>query len=256
MWLSPHFRGVLAAALDGREPDDPPEPPEPPVGDKMFYIGETGYDSWADAYAAAQNGDTIIVGQDAEISGTVGKELTIDLCGGNVNVTGGWWPATVTVVDSQKPSGSFTITGASLNVQGGTLDLSALAGSQLVFAGSFWTNGSTVLKFPGDMTLAECTAKINMGSKPVGEQIVVQGVTYTWDGTSWGGQAEIAITGIAVKPDTVEIGVTASTSGTITILGSETVNGTYSALVTTKVADGLYSVQVSDCRFFKASLDL
>lgn len=244
---------VVSATYTYTEPVDPPEPP---AGDKMFYIGETGYDSWADAYAAAQNGDTIIVGQDAEISGTVGKELTIDLCGGNVNVTGGWWPATVTVVDSQKPSGSFTITGASLNVQGGTLDLSALAGSQLVFAGSFWTNGSTVLKFPGDMTLAECTAKINMGSKPVGEQIVVQGVTYTWDGTSWGGQAEIAITGIAVKPDTVEIGVTASTSGTITILGSETVNGTYSALVTTKVADGLYSVQVSDCRFFKASLDL
>lgn len=258
VWLSPHFRGVLAAALDGREPDDPPEPPDPPdppSGDKMFYIGETGYDSWADAYAAAQNGDTIIVGQDAEISGTVGKELTIDLCGGNVNVTGGWWPATVTVVDSQKPSGSFTITGASLNVQGGTLDLSALAGSQLVFAGSFWTNGSTVLKFPGDMTLAECTAKINMGSNPIGEQIVVRGVTYTWDGTSWGGQTEIAITGIAVKTDTVEIGVTASTGGTVTILGSESVNGTYSALVTTKVADGLYSVQVSDCRFFKASLE-
>lgn len=258
VWLSPHFRGVLAAALDGREPDDPPEPPDPPdppSGDKMFYIGETGYDSWADAYAAAQNGDTIIVGQDAEISGTVGKELTIDLCGGNVNVTGGWWPATVTVVDSQKPSGSFTITGASLNVQGGTLDLSALAGSQLVFAGAFWTNGSTVLKFPGDMTLAECTAKINMGSNPIGEQIVVRGVTYTWDGTSWGGQTEIAITGIAVKTDTVEIGVTASTGGTVTILGSESVNGTYSALVTTKVADGLYSVQVSDCRFFKASLE-
>ena len=235
---------------------EPVDPPDPPSGDKMFYIGESGYDSWADAYAAAKNGDTIVVGNDAEISGTVSKELTIDLCGGNVNVTGGWWPATVTVVDSQKPSGSFTITGASLNVQGGTLDLSALAGSQLVFAGSFWTSGATVLKFPGDMSLADCTAKINMGSNPIGEQIVVQGVTYTWDGTSWGGQAEIAITGIAVKPDTVEIGVTASTSGTITILGSETVNGTYSALVTTKVADGVYSVQVSDCRFFKASLDM
>jgi len=234
---------------------EPVDPPDPPSGDKMFYIGESGYDSWADAYAAAKNGDTIVVGNDAEISGTVSKALTIDLCGRNVNVTGGWWPATVTVVDSQKPSGSFTITGASLNVQGGTLDLSALAGSQLVFAGSFWTSGATVLKFPGDMSLADCTAKINMGSNPIGEQIVVQGVTYTWDGTSWGGQAEIAITGIAVKPDTVEIGVTASTSGTITILGSETVNGTYSALVTTKVADGVYSVQVSDCRFFKASLE-
>ena len=245
---------IASATYTLTEPVDPPDPP--PSGDKMFYIGETGYDSWADAYAAAKNGDTIVVGNDAEISGTVSKELTIDLCGGNVNVTGGWWPATVTVVDSQKPSGSFTITGASLNVQGGTLDLSALAGSQLVFAGSFWTSGATVLKFPGDMSLADCTAKIHMGSNPIGERIVVQGVTYTWDGTSWGGQAEIAITGIAVKPDTVEIGVTASTSGTVTILGCETVDGTYSALVTTKVADGVYSVQVSDCRFFKASLDM
>ena len=245
---------VATATYTYTEPGNPPD--DPPSGNKMFYIGESGYDSWADAYAAAKNGDTIVVGNDAEISGTVSKELTIDLCGGNVNVTGGWWPATVTVVDSQKPSGRFTITGASLNVQGGTLDLSALAGSQLVFAGSFWTSGATVLKFPGDMSLADCTAKINMGSNPIGEQIVVQGVTYTWDGTSWGGQAEIAITGIAVKPDTVEIGVTASTSGTVTILGCETVDGTYSALVTTKVADGLYSVQVSDCRFFKASLDL
>ena len=136
------------------------------------------------------------------------------------------------------------------------MDLSPLAGSQLVFAGSFWTSGATVLKFPGDMTLAECTAKINMGSKPVGEQIVVQGVTYTWDGTSWGGQTEIAITGIAVKPDTVEIGVTGATGGTVTILGSETANGTYSSLVTTKIADGLYSVPVSSARFFKASLDM
>ena len=136
------------------------------------------------------------------------------------------------------------------------MDLSPLAGSQLVFAGSFWTSGATVLKFPGDMTLAECTAKINMGSKPVGEQIVVQGVTYTWDGTSWGGQTEIAITGIAVKPDTVESGVTGATGGTVTILGSETANGTYSSLVTTKIADGLYSVPVSSARFFKASLDM
>ena len=113
-----------------------------------------------------------------------------------------------------------------------------------------------MLKFPGDMSFADSTAKIDMGSNPIGEQIVVQGVTYTWDGMSWGGQAEIAITGIAVKPDAVEIGVTGATGGTVTILGCETVNGTYSNLVTTKVADGVYSVQVSDCRFFKASLDM
>ena len=49
--------------------------------------------------------------------------------------------------------------------------------------------------------------------------------------------------------------MTGATGGTVTILGCETVNGTYSTLVTTKVADGVYSVQVSDCRFFKASLN-
>ena len=142
------------------------------------------------------------------------------------------------------------------NVQGGTVDLSALAAAQLTGTGRFWTSGATVLKFPGDMSFADSTAKIDMGSNPIGEQIVVQGVTYTWDGTSWGGQAEIAITGIAVKPDTVEIGVAASTGGTVTILGSETVSGTYGSLATTKIHDGLYSVPVSTARFFKASLDM
>ena len=222
---------------------------------QMFYIGDTGYDSWADVYAAAQNGATITVGANAVIFDTVGKTFVLDLCGRSVEITSGWWCGNVAVIDSAAPAGRFTITGASLNVQNGTLDLSALNSSQFQFTGSFWTNGSTVLKFPGDMSLSDCTAKINMGSKPVGERIVVQGVTYTWDGTSWGGQAEIAITGIAVKADAVEIGVTGATGGTVTILGCETVNGTYSTLVTTKVADGVYSVQVSDCRFFKASLN-
>ena len=152
--------------------------------------------------------------------------------------------------------GELKLATGNRNVQGGTVDLSALAAAQLTGTGRFWTSGATVLKFPGDMSFADSTAKIDMGSNPIGEQIVVQGVTYTWDGTSWGGQAEIAITGIAVKPDTVEIGVAASTGGTVTILGSETVSGTYGSLATTKIHDGLYSVPVSTARFFKASLDM
>ena len=33
------------------------------------------------------------------------------------------------------------------------------------------------------MALADCTPKL--GNKAVGQVIVVQGVTYTWDGSSW-----------------------------------------------------------------------
>ena len=245
---------VASATYTLTEPVDPPDPP--PSGDHAFYIGETGYDTWADAYAAAKNGDTIVLGKDASFAVSGNKQLTINFAGHVLEwESSGWMYGSLAFVDSVG-GGELKLAASNRNVQGGTVDLSALAAAQLTGPGKFWTNGATVLKFPGDMSFADSTAKIDMGSNPIGEQIVVQGVTYTWDGTSWGGQAEIAITGIAVKPDTVEIGVAASTSGTITILGSETVNGTYSALVTTKVADGVYSVQVSDCRFFKASLDL
>ncbi len=37
---------------------------------------------------------------------------------------------------------------------------------------------------------------------------------------------------------------------------SETVNGTYNALTTTKISDGLYQVPVSTCRFFKAAMQM
>ena len=235
---------------------EPVDPPDPPSGDHAFYIGETGYDTWADVYAAAKNGDTIVVGKDSSFAMSGNKQLTINLAGRTLEwESSGWMYGSLAFVDSVG-GGELKLATGNRNVQGGTVDLSALAAAQLTGPGKFWTNGATVLKFPGDMSFADSTAKIDMGSNPIGEQIVVQGVTYTWDGTSWGGQAEIAITGIAVKPDKVEIGVTGATGGTVTILGSETVNGTYSALVTTKVADGVYSVQVSDCRFFKATLDL
>ena len=53
--------------------------------DRMFYIGESGYDSWADAYAAASNGDTITVGANATMAISGGKTVTIDLAGGTLD---------------------------------------------------------------------------------------------------------------------------------------------------------------------------
>ncbi|MBQ6338472.1 MAG: chitobiase/beta-hexosaminidase C-terminal domain-containing protein, partial [Kiritimatiellae bacterium] len=283
---------------------------------QMFYIGDTGYDSWADVYAAAQNGATITVGANAVIFDTVGKTFVLDLCGRSVEITSGWWCGNVTVIDSAAPAGRFTITGASLNVQNGTLDLSALNSSQFQFTGSFWTNGSTVLKFPGDMSLSDCTAKINMGSKPVGERIVVQGVTYTWNGTTWesegksypewidstsetlttkydtwaakfnvadptaaqkdayllncantaeaiaAAKAAFTVVSIAINADgTVDVGLPTAPdggfNGTVSILGSETVNGTYHAVAAGTLIEALYRIPAaSNDHFFKASLDL
>ena len=37
------------------------------VAEPMFYIGETGYDSWTNAYSNANVDDTITVGTDAVI---------------------------------------------------------------------------------------------------------------------------------------------------------------------------------------------
>jgi hypothetical protein len=305
---------VASATYTYTEPVEPPDPPQP--GDKMFYIGETGYDSWADVYAAAQNGATITVGANAVIFDTVGKTFVLDLCGRSVEITSGWWCGNVTVIDSAAPAGRFTITGASLNVQNGTLDLSALNSSQFQFTGSFWTNGSTVLKFPGDMSLSDCTAKINMGSKPVGERIVVQGVTYTWDGTTWesegksypewidstsetlttkydtwaakfnvadptaaqkdayllncanttdavaAAKAAFMVVSIAVNADgTVDVGLPTAPeggfNGTVSILGCETVDGTYHDVTAGTLIETLYRVPAtSNDHFFKAALDM
>jgi len=67
------------------------------------------------------------------------------------------------------------------------VDMSSLSGAQLTGQGRFWTSAATVVKFPSDMTLADCTAKI--ANPTDGEQIVVQGVTYVYDG-SWSSQGD------------------------------------------------------------------
>ena len=153
--------------------------------DQMFYIGETGYDSWADAYNAAQNGDTITVGQNATMAISGGKTVTIDLAGGMLDweASGYTW-GTITVVDSDG-GGRLTLAGYSRNVSGATVDLSALTADQFALdgAGLFWTSAATVLKFPSGMALADCTPRL--GNKAVDQVIVVEGVTYAWNGSSW-----------------------------------------------------------------------
>ena len=151
--------------------------------DPMFYIGETGYASWSDAYNAAQNGDTITVGANATMAISGGKTVTIDLAGGMLNweASGYTW-GIITVVDSDG-GGRLTLAGYSRNVSGATVDLSSLTADQLAGSGTFWTRVDTVVKFPSGMALADCTPRI--GNKAVGQIIVVQDVTYTWNGSIW-----------------------------------------------------------------------
>ena len=154
------------------------------LGSKMFYIGATGYDSWADVYNAAKDGDTIALGQNATmLAVTEGKTLTIDLAGHALEwQVGGWVYGTRTVIDTDG-QGQLTLASGGRNVSGATVDLSSLTANQLAGTGTFWTSVDTVVIFPSDMALADCTPKL--GNKTVDQVIVVQGVTYTWDGSSW-----------------------------------------------------------------------
>ena len=206
--------------------------------DQMFYIGETGYASWSDAYNAAQNGDTITVGANATMAINGGKTVTIDLAGGALNWEGsGYMPGILTVVDSVG-GGRLTLAGYSRNVSGATVDLSALTADQLALDGAalFWTSVATVLKFPSGMALADCTPRL--GNKAVGQVIVVDGTSYTWSGSSWVSDApghDITITasqnGMIVTSVTND--VAAGTIVTVTAipeagyeLMSVTINGT------------------------------
>ena len=246
--------GVLALGLRAD--------PEP-----MFYIGETGYDSWTNAYSNANVDDTITVGTDAVIDqtdgnhpGVIGKSVTIDLNGRDLGFAEGWLTScTVTIVDNGMPVGSglFTIQPSGMNISGGTLDLSALSGSQIQVNGKFRMSFKSLLKFPSDLSLDDCTPLITIekgDDEGKGARIVVQGVTYIYDGTGWG--VAFKITSISVHDEVVEFGVMVPAEGVVTILGSETVNGEYNALTTTKISDGLYQVPVSTCRFFKAAMEL
>ena len=236
--------------------------PEP-----MFYIGETGYDSWTNAYSNANVDEVITVGTNAVIDqtdgnhpGVINKSVTIDLNGRDLSFAEGWLTScTVTLVDNGTPVGSglFTIQPSGMNISGGTLDLSALSGSQIQVNGKFRMSSKSLLKFPSDLSLDDCTPLITIekgNDEGKGARIVVQGVTYVYDGTGWG--VAFKITSIAVYDEVVEFGVMAPAEGVVTILGSESVNGTYNALTTTKIGDGVYQVPVSTCRFFKAAMEM
>ena len=236
--------------------------PEP-----MFYIGETGYDSWTNAYSNANVDEVITVGTNAVIDqtdgnhpGVINKSVTIDLNGRDLGFAEGWLTScTVTIVDNGMPVGSglFTIQPSGMNISGGTLDLSALSGSQIQVNGKFRMSSKSLLKFPSNLSLDDCTPLITIekgNDEGKGARIVVQGVTYVYDGTGWG--VAFKITSISVHDEAVEFGVMVPADGEVTILGSEAVDGNYGALTTTKIDDGVYQVPVSNARFFKASMEM
>ena len=241
----------------------------PPPGDKMFYIGETGYDSWTNAYQAAKAGDTITLGRDAVIdppvtAGVFNKSLTIDLNGHELTIVECWLTGcTVAVVDTGAPAGSgrFKPVSSGVNISGGTLDLSALSDEQV--AGYFQMSSTSLLKFPHNRSAAYSTSHLWFDpadhAHGVGARIVVRGLTYEWDGVSWG--IAFTITSIAVDDEFVELGVLVApeygVNPNVTILGCETVNGQFHARPDATTADGaLYRLPVSDDRFFQAVLGM
>ena len=204
--------------------------------DPMFYISETGYDSWADVAKVLKAGDIVKVGANAEIS-AMPASTTFDLCGNTLTVGGGWWCNSYTVVDSSGGSGRFKLSDVNRNFSQGQLDLSALGKEQLE-GGTFQINHADCLvKFPGDMTLEECRKFI--GNKVIGTQIVVLGVTYKWDGSEWVADGPVATYSITITPPangtletSVTNGVAAGTTVTVTAkaatgyqLKSVTMNG-------------------------------
>ena len=240
----------------------------PPPSEGMFFIGETGYDSWTNAFAAATNGATIVVGENAVLyhprTVAINKDLTIDLCGRTLEFTQGWLTGhTISIIDTGAPAGSgrFTIVPTGMNISGGTLDLSALSDDQVT--GYFQMSSTSLLKSPGDRSEAYTTTHLWFDAADpahgVGARIVVRGLTYEWDGVSWG--IAFRITSIAVDDEFVELGVLVApeygVNPNVTILGCETVNGQFHARPDATTADGaLYRLPVSDDRFFQAVLGM
>ena len=242
---------------------------EKAVPTHMFYIGDTGYDSWTNAYQAAKAGDTITLGRDAVIdppviAGVFNKSLVIDLNGHELTIVECWLTGcTVKVVDTGAPAGSgrFKPVSSGVNISGGTLDLSALSDDQV--AGYFQMSSTSLLKFPHNRSAAYSTSHLWFDpadtAHGVGARIVVRGLTYEWDGVSWG--IAFRITSIAVDDEFVELGVLVApeygVSPYVTILGCETVDGQYHARPDATTADGaLYRLPVSDDRFFQAVLGM
>ena len=124
-------------------------------------------------------------------------------------------------------------------------------------------SSTSLLKSPGDRSVAYSTTHLWFDPQDpahgVGARLVVRGLTYVWDGVSWG--VSFMITSIAVDDEFVELGVLVApeygVNPNVTILGCETVNGQFHARTDATTADGaLYRLPVTDDRFFKAVMGM
>ena len=224
----------LALSSGGEDPVDPTDEPT-----QMFYIGETGYDSWSDAYKAAKNGDTIKVGKDAQFAVSGGTAITIDLCGRSVTWNSGGYAYTgaITLVDSGTPSGSGSLVLANGNQNTKTtVDLSALAASQISGTGRFYFGPATKVIFPSDMSYEACMSRINFQDQTAGSKIVVQGVNYEWNGSAWISDSPAA---------TYSITVTQLQNGTLTASATSGIEAGTTITVTATPAEGYAIVSVT-----------
>lgn len=201
----------------------------------MFYIGETGYDSWAEAAAAAKEGDTIKVGADAVIPnpGVLKGSVPVDLCGQSLTFQGGWLT-----------SGSFTfvdsVGGGVLSMPNGlncsaTLDLSGLSGEQVVgINGNIKVNSSnSLVKFPEDWDLDTCKKCVNTPAN--GATLVVEGVAYIYDSEK----------GLWVPEGCYFITITEPENGTLETSATNAVPAGTTVTVTATPAEGYQLVSIT-----------
>ena len=106
------------------------------------------------------------------------------------------------------------------------LDLSTLNKDQLTDNGKFWVNATTEIKFPQGMTLDDSKSRIANPAKDM--KIVVQGVTYTYDGSAWISDSPAATYSITITPP-VNGTLTASATSDIAVGTTITVTATPAA---------------------------
>lgn len=178
-------------------------------------IGETKYPTLADAAAAAQDGDTVVMldnsVETAEVIFNVDGSVTLDLGGKTVSANGDVWI----------PRGSLTVIGASGSKIVNTNDAAVYVGTSNGAVAAEFTLDSTKVTIQGDgwglVALSNCTVNIKKGK-------VMANAT---DSIGISGNGNCTNTTINISGGTIggssssfdEIGIYFPCSGTLTITG-------------------------------------
>lgn len=178
----------------------------------LFYIGDKGYESFADLLAAVKDGDTVKLGADTTLpaGATLDKAITFDLNGFKLTVAEGetaTFAKNVTISNS-KSTGGLDVNGT-IAVAGGVLDASGLA----IGSGGLTTGLTGGLNIAAGATFKMMAAWA--GSTPnwmaanragfltgaTGAIVQMGEKVYTYGGDVWAAEGQVAKVEITSKND-------------------------------------------------------